>query len=98
MNIIEQFSGDYKKACLYLRNIRNSQSRSQTTTHCKTALEILQSFRGNGTAASGLLEKFGNDSSKARTFLTKFDNNGEETSSFLSSFENNVEKSKRFPP
>ena len=96
MNIIEHFGGDYKEACLYLRNVRNSQSRNQTTTHCKTALEILQSFRGNGTAASGLLEKFGNDSSKARTFLTKFDNNGEETSSFLSSFENNVEKANDF--
>ena len=57
MNIIERFGGDYKEACLYLRNVRNSQSRRKTTTHCKTALEILQSFRGNGIASINLLKK-----------------------------------------
>ena len=96
MNIIERFSGDYKEACSYLRNVRNSQSRSQATTHCKTALEILQSFRGNGIAASDLLEKFRDDTCAVQTFMSKFDNNGEEASSFLSSFDNDVERTNNF--
>ena len=95
MNIIERFSGDYKEACSYLRNVRNSQSRSQATTHCKTALEILQSFRGNGIAANNLLEKFGNVTDAVQTFLKKFDND-EEASSFLSSFDNNIERTSNF--
>ena len=96
MNTIERFGGDYKEACLYLKNVRNSQSRNQTTTHCKTALEILQSFRGNEIVASNLLKKFKNDTIAVQAFLTKFDANGEEASSFLSTFENDVERTNNF--
>ena len=95
-SLYEKFDKDANKVMEYLRKFKNHQPQDAETTHCKAALETLQSFRGDGIVASDLLKKFRDDTCAVQTFLSNFDANGEEASSFLSSFENNVERTNNF--